>query len=173
MYRLPTQFEPRASHADESASAGGSTSTTCSCCVVSLGAGSVLTSVYFASLTQPAQAESPTPPGPVPESGVGGESPASADAASASPPATRGSPGNWAMLGFFTPLLSLGVGAVLGFGLGGLAMAPVIAVGMWLLLFGMAHERNGQSMGRGVAAGALGLVLFAVALAVEISFWLK
>lgn len=170
MYRLPTQFEPRASHADESASAGGSTSTTCSCCVVSLGAGSVLTSVYFASLAEP-----PKPPGPVPEAeaAVGGPSPAGAEAVSASPPAASGSRGSWAMLGFFAPLLSFGVGGGIGFGLGGLAMVPVIAVAVWLLLFGIAHERNGQSMGRGVAAGALGLVLFAVALAAEISFWMK
>ena len=50
MYRLPSQFDPAGRQDDLSAAGGGSTSTTCSSCLVTLGAASAVTATIFSGL---------------------------------------------------------------------------------------------------------------------------
>ncbi|WP_094822479.1 hypothetical protein [Bordetella genomosp. 4] len=50
MYRLPNQFDPSGRQDNLSAAGGGSTSTTCSSCIVTVGIASVATSSIFSGL---------------------------------------------------------------------------------------------------------------------------
>lgn len=56
MIKLPTQFDARQRQHVDTAAAGGSTSTSCSSCVVTLGTTAVATSMYFSHLNGRARA---------------------------------------------------------------------------------------------------------------------
>ncbi|CAM4406637.1 hypothetical protein BOTU111921_28310 [Bordetella tumbae] len=60
MYRLPNQFDPAGRHDNLSAAGGGSTSTTCSSCLVTVGIASVATSSIFSGLVPEALARART-----------------------------------------------------------------------------------------------------------------
>ena len=169
MRRLATPFDARSAQVGESSAAGGSTTTTCSCCVVTLGATSVLTAMYFSKLgrqgdelqRQRSAAIAPAPDGSV-------------DTAIEMPlPSPPGPP--WGLLGFFLlPLAFLASGIAFGAaGIGGLVLTPLFVVGIWLFGHVKLQRHVGRSTGSGIGVGLASLLGIGVAVAIEAAAWLS
>lgn len=149
MYKLPTQFDLRSSQVTESAAAGGSTSTTCSCCIVTLGVTSVLTSMHFASLEPAAKA---APSAEVVSTQLLDE-----------PESAGLSKRGRSIFGFFLPLLS-GLAGSVSFGIGWFAV--------WIVAFVTMYKKAGLSGMRGFWISAAALLAMALCVALEMALWL-
>jgi len=173
MYRLPSQFDPAARHDGMSAAGGGSTSTTCSSCVVTLGAASVLTARLFAARVPgvvavpgattvdpvaPASADSVVPPPPGSEPLIDAQS---------RPVIARG---GLILLGLFAlPIAAVAalVAGTMQFGFG-----AIVGIAVFIGLYCWAYERSGRSVGRGAAVAIAMLVGIVLASAAEMAVWL-
>lgn len=187
MYRLPTQFDASASRQYLAAAGGGSTSTTCSSCVVTLIGSSVLSAVVLGSLdpvapaTSTFEAPAAVDAGEI-ESDAIANTPAAlspTDAATHQDVRTQSvlpSPGMSKrariLLGVFAlPLAAMGGGFFMGtasplFGL-------FIALGVFVGIYAIVHERTGRSLGRGIGIGIAVLLGLCVVGALEMMLWLS
>lgn len=197
MYRLPNQFDPAARNGSVSAAGGGSTSTTCSSCIVTLLATSITPAVLFTR--QPS-----TLPGLNGIDGIddvmrGGEptlAPINANAAVrdnaarltdrldlTAPPAYRPeplvveplSPGMriaLGILGFFTFPMGVGLFMLLFEGLG-VGLAGVVSVALPLVIFALVYDKTRGSARTGLVTG---IIITIVGLAIgfgEMMLWLR
>lgn len=188
MYRLPTQFDASASRQDLAAAGGGSTSTTCSSCIVTLLGTSVLSAVVLGSLEPVAPAAASRAAQATADSGDSdtgiraqphgsSQEPAIAmdpDLTKTTPPAVPVaglSRTSRTMMGLFAlPVAAMGGGFFMSFA--GPMFGLFIAVGVFVGLYAIVHERSGRSLGRGIGIGiALLLGLFAAG-ALEMVVWL-
>lgn len=187
MYRLPTQFDASASRQDLAAAGGGSTSTTCSSCIVTLLGTSVLSAVVLRGLEPIAPAANTEAHATVDSSGidtgVGTPPPASPQeqAIALDPglpqtdtsivPVAGMSRTSRTLLGVFAlPLAAIGGGFFMSFA--NPIFGLFVAVGLYVAIFAIVHERSGRSLARGIGIGiALLLGLFAAS-ALEMVIWL-
>lgn len=187
MYRLPTQFDASASRQDLAAAGGGSTSTTCSSCVVTLIGSSVLSAVVLGSLDPVAPASSRLHAPAVVDAGeIETHATANTPTALSSPDSARHddvhtqpvapSPGMSKvariLLGVFAlPLAATGGGVFMG------TISPLfglfVALGIFVGIYAIVHERTGRSLGRGIGIGIAVLVGLCVVGALEMMLWLS
>ena len=186
MYRLPTQFDANASRQDLAAAGGGSTSTTCSSCIVTLLGTSVLSAVVLGSL-QPmapaapgsaAQATANTgdsdsgaqPPAPLQEPAITVD-PDLGRAATPVIPVAGLSRTTRVLLGLFAlPLAAVGGGVL---GVANPIFGVFAAVGLFVAIYAIVHERSGRSLGRGIGIGICLLLGLFAAGALEMVLWLS
>jgi hypothetical protein len=154
MIRLPTPFEARARHSVESAAAGGSTCTTCSCCLVTFGLSSVLTSMHFHSLSKVA---------------INPElNPDPAGTQLRPRPAGRTGP---SALGFFLPLLTL-IAAGIGMVGESFVFAAFVGFGVWSWLWTTVYGDAGRPAWLGFWLSALAFAVMLGIGAFEVKLWL-
>jgi hypothetical protein len=153
MYRLSTQFGSRSQTTVASAAAGGScTCSTSSCCIVTLGAASVLTAKHFSKI---AKREEATPDTNVFEPKR----------------FTTKTSTQWAVLGFFMPLVSdtlLFVGLFFKNISLGIFLALIQYVGSFVLL----HKHFKKDTAAGFGIGFFAVVLICVASVIEALGWI-
>jgi hypothetical protein len=168
MYRLPSPFHNKLSHQSPSAAGGGSTCTTCSCCVVTLGLSTLATATHFALLPTPEDekagpdyALSPATPAPV---------------ASAPRSGKKGLLQNrvvLALMGLFALPSLMVVWFALFMGMIGLndigiasgwllVVAPLLCCGLWVLGFVLVYQNNGRTNAAGVGAALRGMVAIGI-----------
>lgn len=182
MIKLPTQFDARARQTLDTAAAGGSTSTCCSSCVVTLGTAVVASSMYLANLRKRAkegevdatQTVAPTDaanPWAQPE-GVAQPEPIAAEAVvtdSAEPPSETGvlsSAWFWVTAVLLFALLASALGDI-GAIVVALAIAMLSLVG-WVRL----HQRAGVGPVQAIVVGVVALVLILGAIVLEAMAWM-
>lgn len=155
MYRIPNQFDPRA-QATLSAAGGGSTSTTCSSCVVTLGVAVLGPVVLFSQLA------ASQPPEAVPAADV--------------PAPARLSKTHAILWGLAVPVGALTLPGGLLLALGGslgLGLLVMLTLGAWVCVFAHVYERTQGRSGKGVGIGIASLVGLVVMAAIEMAVWLQ
>jgi len=196
MIKLPTQFDARARQPKRRSCAGGSTSTCCSSCVVTLGSAVVASSMYLAHLRKRARAlegeavpveAAEAVPGPAMEStaaqtdGAAQSSPVAAETAEkvsgdnepeASSPAGAGEPGLLASPWFWVTMVILV--AVLSPVFGDLTSLLVTVAILMACLVGWVklHQRAGIGPVQAVVVGVVGLVVILGAIVLEAVAWM-
>lgn len=173
MYRLPSQFDPAARHDGMSAAGGGSTSTTCSSCVVTLGAASVLSARLF-SARVPGVVASPDAKAGEPQTPLSSDNAAPPSVpeplidAQSRPVIARG---GLIVLGLFA--LPIAAVAALVAGSMQLGFGAIVGIGVFIGIYCWAYERSGRSVGRGAAIAIAMLVGIVLASAAEMAVWLS
>lgn len=147
MVRIPSQFDQRA-QATPAAAGGGTTCSTCSCCVVTLGVAALTPVLLFRSLAT-------TAPG--------------SDGSATS----RMSPGSATALGFAVPLAWVLLACIALADFGVAPIAGLMALATWVGSFAYAYERTQGRPGWGICVAILCLVGFTVMALGEIAVWLK
>lgn len=174
MYRMPSQFDPDGRQDSLAAAGGGSTSTTCTSCVVTLGAASVITATIFSDLGE-------RPPQPNPLEGLEPESvpevrpPSQQEAHSGIPAFVRDRPpmtvGARRLLG----ALALGLATLAGLaGLAvGLGFGAILFCAVYIGIFCTVYERARRSPGRGAIVAVVMLAAIGVCAAFEMYVWMS
>lgn len=169
MYRLPTQFDPAGRQEDLSAAGGGSTSTTCSSCVATLGVASATTAMIFHSLGAAAAPAAQRPPTEAPAS----EAAPAPSGLPAAPPATVPpmSASKRTTLGATALLMALAAGAACAF------LHPMFGalafLATYLSIFCIVYERSRLSAARGAGIGILMLIAVVVFGLAEMYIWMQ
>lgn len=163
MIKLPTQFDARQRQHVDTAAAGGSTSTSCSSCVVTLGTTAVATSMYFSHLNGRARALK-----------VGTAAQAAAPQAELT--SAPGEPsGNddlldswwfWALLSFLA-LISLSM-----MGEGGVVMGVLTACLFTAIYWFRIHQRAGVGLVKTILTAGLVMVVVVGAMVLEAVAWI-
>ncbi|WP_144637707.1 hypothetical protein [Bordetella genomosp. 13] len=184
MYRLPTQFDPAGRQDDLSAAGGGSTSTTCSSCVLTLGAFSTVTAMMFVGLAPPPNAAARRPEGEpdgldVPPDPPAGTAHAREGAGAMPPsripdsnlPAAPMSAGKRGTLGAVSLLIALAAGVACAF------VHPMFGVlaflGSYVAIYCTVYERSNLSAARGAGIGILMLVAIVICGLFEMYVWMQ
>lgn len=168
MYRMPSQFDPNGRQDNLAAAGGGSTSTTCTSCIVTLGAASAITASMFANLGQQNKTEAERQARPENLA----EKPASLDSSpfkpEANPPMTST---QRTMLGALSLVFSTVAGAI------GLYINFVFAIvlfcAVYIGLYCIVYERSRLSPGRGALTAVLMLVAIIACAAFEMYVWMS
>lgn len=179
MIRLPTQFDARARQHMETAAAGGSTSTCCSSCVVTLGATVVLSGMYFAHLRKLAkeqgqqgaadsdiQAEASPKPAANPFDARATSPRHATRKAAADTRNGQGSIWIWVTVSFVLLMFS----AMVGDGMVALLTMPISLAMLYAWV--KAHQRAGLSVGRAILMSFLSGTLLVAALVIEALAWM-
>jgi hypothetical protein len=149
MLKLNSQFDLRCRYSAESGAAGGSTSSTSSCCLVTFGLATVATSMHFQTLKEVV----PVPVVPY------------------APPEGHADGGGSGVLGFLLPVMTL-VWAVF---LAIMSKNEVITLGgalaLWLLIWVAAYRHAGRPTWLGVLMALLALGAMAAVGFFEMRLW--
>lgn len=184
MYRLPSPFNAKASNQAISAAGGGSTSTTCSCCLVTLGIASIGTSRHFARLAQlpPSPGDMAPNLAPVkPHSEFEEpalalddiESPAHSNENEITAPPPALNVVGYAVIGFFALVIAGLAGSILSAITGAYGVGLLGGIGAWIGLFAWVYTSTNRRTEKGIVAGVVSLLGLAVILAIELFIWFK
>lgn len=180
MYRLPSPFNAKASNQAISAAGGGSTSTTCSCCLVTLGVASIGTSRHFARLAQQPPSPEDRAPNKAPPKVHSefdqpnltlddSESATQTDAITPIPHALNA--GDYRVIGSFALLISLFAGWILSVITGAYGMGLLGGIAAWIGLFAWVYTSTKRRTEKGIVVGVVSLLGLAAILAIELYIW--
>lgn len=155
MYKLPSQFDAKPAHLPESAAGGGSTSTTCSSCVVTLLGANILAARQLATLARKAQVDAEV-------NDQTGDSKRL--------PLQSASPAAWGAIGFFIIPLAVLIGFALGgsVGIAGALFTIAAIVGA----FCVAYDKLANNPKRGALVALLFMLGIGAGSVAEVFLWL-
>lgn len=184
MYRLPSPFNAKASNQAISAAGGGSTSTTCSCCLVTLGVASIATSTHFVRLAQKPPSPEEMAPNLVPakvhsefnEAGLTldeAKSPAESKENEITAPPPAMNVVGYGVIGFFALVFAGLAGTLVSAVTGAYGMGLLGGIAAWIGLFAWVYTSTNRRTEKGILTGVVSLLALAVILAVEMFLWFK
>lgn len=180
MYRLPSPFNAKASNQAISAAGGGSTSTTCSCCLVTLGIACIGTSRHFVRLAK----QEPSPEDRAPNQASikvhsefdepnqtldNSESVTQTDAITPSTPALNVV--GYGVIGFFALLISGFAGRIISAITDAYGMGLLGGIAAWIGLFAWVYTSTNRRTEKGIVVGVVSLLGLAAILAIELYIW--
>ena len=175
MIRLPDQFDPRAQatlHATAVAG-GGSTSTTCSSCVVTAVGSGLLAGEMFATAAR-AHLPSHTTPDMDDSAPISAVNPPASEPAPAPPPAVEPlGVGQARVLGWLIPVLLVAPVVVTGVTDSGIAIAALLGIGGAIGAFTHVYSKTQNAPGKGAALGIAFVIGLVVAAAFEMFLWVS
>lgn len=182
MIKLPTQFDARGRQHIEAASAGGSTSTSCSSCIVTVSTAAVASTLYFAELHKRAERAQASKAAAISVSASASDdnesredSPAPIVGARPAPTQTRATPKPHVLLDSWwlcTIVGGFSLWWLSGFGLTGVALGTAISAGLMFTHWIRVHQRAGVGLGKAIAIGVVINILFAIAMVLEAFAWI-